>query len=338
MNILRFLVCLGVLILSSKTRADDRSAGSLWAELARNREQLTSAHQEFEVSRTFKTATSTQASTRRIVLDLAGQKWREKTLSGSGDYIQLFDGDQEYRMEEGGNEFERIKRQSKEDTPKPEMYADDAEWGKAVEKERRPCGLPQFPHDCVVLEAPLRTRVHGAGAESSRLAQGVVQVRIDTATGLILSRHSVALIQRTRDQYQADTRFVLKRADFGAPPDATLFHLPSTEMKEVKTLSRWDAAKIRKQLGGKEAPELDATDITGKPVSLAAFKGKVVLLDFWTTWCPPCRADAPSLDKLYRKYGNRDLVIIGVSVSEERPIVEKFLKEHPHDFPVMLTS
>jgi len=67
-------------------------------------------------------------------------------------------------------------------------------------------------------------------------------------------------------------------------------------------------------------------------------KGKTVLLDFWATWCPPCVADAPALDKLYRKYGEKDLMIIGISVNEERDIVEQFLKKHPHTFPVVLTS
>jgi thiol-disulfide isomerase/thioredoxin len=109
-------------------------------------------------------------------------------------------------------------------------------------------------------------------------------------------------------------------------------------MREVKELSRWNAAKIKKQLAGKPAPELAVTDIERKSVALSAFKGKTVLLDFWTTWCPPCRADAPALDKLYRKYREQDLMIVGISVSEERAIVEKFLKEHPHSFPVALTS
>jgi thiol-disulfide isomerase/thioredoxin len=83
---------------------------------------------------------------------------------------------------------------------------------------------------------------------------------------------------------------------------------------------------------------MDVKDIQGKSVSLSAFKGKTVLLDFWTTWYPPCRADAPWLNKLYAKYKDNDLMIIGVPVSEEHSIVEKFLKEHPHGFPVVLTS
>src|SRR5258708_3029649 len=100
----------------------------------------------------------------------------------------------------------------------------------------------------------------------------------------------------------------------------------------------WNAGRIKKQLVGKPAPELEVTDIQGNPVSLSDLKGKTVLLDFWTTWCPPCLADAPALDKLYIKYGGKNLMIVGISVSEERAVVEKFLKKHPHTFPVVLTS
>jgi thiol-disulfide isomerase/thioredoxin len=125
---------------------------------------------------------------------------------------------------------------------------------------------------------------------------------------------------------------------YGAPADAAIFKLPSGDLREVKELSRWDAAKIKKQLSGKTAPELSLTDLKGKPVTLSSLKGKTVLLDFWTTWCAPCRADGPALEKLFRKYGEKDLMIIGISVSEEREMVEKFLNEHPHTYPIALTT
>ena len=68
--------------------------------------------------------------------------------------------------------------------------------------------------------------------------------------------------------------------------------------------------KTRKQLSGKAAPELNVTDMQGKPLTLAAFQGKTVLLDFWTTWCPPCRADGAALDKLHQKYGGKDVMVV----------------------------
>jgi thiol-disulfide isomerase/thioredoxin len=132
--------------------------------------------------------------------------------------------------------------------------------------------------------------------------------------------------------------YSLTKTTYGAVPDATLFKLPESGVHEVKELTRWNVARIKKQLIGKVAPELEVTDLHGNPVSIAELKGKTILLDFWTTWCPPCVADAPALDKLYAKYGGKDLMIVGISVSEEREVVEKFLKKHPHSFPVVLTS
>ena len=91
-------------------------------------------------------------------------------------------------------------------------------------------------------------------------------------------------------------------------------------------------------MAGRVAPELQVTDIQGKAISLAELKGKTVLLDFWTTWCPPCQADAPSISKLNQKYGDKNLAIVGISVDEEREIVEKYLKKHPDSYPVVLSS
>ena len=170
------------------------------------------------------------------------------------------------------------------------------------------------------------------------MVQGSERVIFDLDNGLVLSLRMMQTIDNQRGGYQSDITYKLLRMRYGGPEDVSLFKLPSADMREVKELSRWNASRIKKRLAGNPAPDLQATDMHGKPVSLAAFKGKTVLLDFWTTWCPPCRADAPALDKLYSKYGGRDLMIVGFSVSEDRPIVEKFLKEHPHEFPIVLTS
>jgi thiol-disulfide isomerase/thioredoxin len=170
------------------------------------------------------------------------------------------------------------------------------------------------------------------------MIEGSARMLIDTENGLVLSLHTVETIQGPRGPYQSDVSYGTKRFSYGASGDSSLFKVPSEDMREVKELQRWDAAKIKKQLAGKSAPDLSVVDILGKPLTLSDFKGKTVLLDFWTTWCPPCRADAPALDKLYRKYGDRDLMIVGISVSEDRAVVERFLKDHPHSFPVVLST
>lgn len=106
----------------------------------------------------------------------------------------------------------------------------------------------------------------------------------------------------------------------------------------MSDLAAWNEDRFKKELAGKPAPGLQATDIHGSPVSLAELKGKTVLLDFWTTWCPPCQSDASSLEQLNKKFGSKNLAIIGVSVNEDRATVENYLKKHPHSFPVVLSS
>lgn len=67
------------------------------------------------------------------------------------------------------------------------------------------------------------------------------------------------------------------------------------------------------------APAWTLKDVDGKAVSSDQFKGKVVILDFWATWCPPCRAEIPGYVALQKKYGADGLVIIGISKDEEGP-------------------
>jgi cytochrome c biogenesis protein CcmG/thiol:disulfide interchange protein DsbE len=334
----RFLLLVAALFVLSNAFGET-PAGALWTELKTKREKLPSLHQEFDVSETSRTSRSSRASERRIVVDISQGQWREKSVSGSGARIRIFDGTDLVLMEEHGDEYVRVKRNPKDGDPAPSPYGfGDPDWLKAVETRRQPCGLPGSDHVCVVLDAPLKPWIRaGINGKNSKMLQGSTRVLLDTETGLIISSKTVQLIDNGRSTYQSDTAHTLKRMSFGASPDANLFKLPG-DMREVKELAKWNAAKIGKQLAGKPAPELALTDIQGKPLALTDFKGKTVLLDFWTTWCGPCRADAPALDKLYRKYGEKDLMIVGISVSEERDLVEKFLSQHPHSYPIVLTT
>lgn len=312
---------------------------STWTDLKTKRDTAT-VHQEFEVTRVAKTAHGTQSSKWQLTVDMSQGKWREKSASGSGNSLRIFDGDELLSMEEGGSEYVRVRRHPKDADPVPSPYlASDADWPKAVELERRRCGLSGKDHECVVVEVRLKPWTKSNALNTiTRMVDGSARILADTETGFFLGLRTLENIQSSRSAYQLDTNYVLKRLSFGGTQDASLFRLPSEYLREVKELSPWNAARIRKDLKGRAAPDLALTDIKGQPVVLSALKGKTVLLDFWTTWCPPCRADAPYLDKLYDKYAARDLTIVGISVSEERAVVEQFLKAHPHDFPIVLTT
>jgi len=86
------------------------------------------------------------------------------------------------------------------------------------------------------------------------------------------------------------------------------------------------------------APVFTARDLDGHEVSSASLRGKVVLVNFWATWCPPCRAEIPDLVRLQEKYRDR-LQIIGVSEDESGPeVVRRFAADHQVNYPIVMTT
>ncbi|HSQ35332.1 MAG TPA: TlpA disulfide reductase family protein [Candidatus Binatia bacterium] len=78
---------------------------------------------------------------------------------------------------------------------------------------------------------------------------------------------------------------------------------------------------------GDEAPDFTARDISGQTVKLSALKGKVLLLDFWATWCPPCRVEIPHLLGIHRQFRDKDFVLISVSLDRDLQAARQFVKD-----------
>jgi peroxiredoxin len=125
------------------------------------------------------------------------------------------------------------------------------------------------------------------------------------------------------------------------PVDASAFAIPKnyrefTNSTAVahKQINDIAAAKIQAALQpGTEFPTFSVMDVAGKPLSLALYKGKVVLIDFWATWCLPCRAQIPHLSATYQKYHSQGFDIIGVSLDEGRQKMANFTKENNMTWP-----
>ncbi len=88
---------------------------------------------------------------------------------------------------------------------------------------------------------------------------------------------------------------------------------------------------------GAAAPEIGLSDLSGKAVKLAELKGKVVLVDFWASWCGPCRESLPVLERLSQSYASKGLVVVGVNIDKTPELAREFLSKNKLalSFPVV---
>jgi peroxiredoxin len=84
---------------------------------------------------------------------------------------------------------------------------------------------------------------------------------------------------------------------------------------------------------GAKFPDFNVTDVAGQPISVASSKGKVVLIDFWATWCPPCRAELPDVIATYQKYHAKGFNVIGVSLDDNKAQLLSFIKDQNMTWP-----
>jgi len=89
-----------------------------------------------------------------------------------------------------------------------------------------------------------------------------------------------------------------------------------------------ETKKVQRSLvEGSKFPDFDEKDVTGKPISVANYKGKVVLIDFWATWCGPCVAELPNVLKAYEKHHSKGFEIIGISLDQDQTKLTTFTKQ-----------
>ena len=106
------------------------------------------------------------------------------------------------------------------------------------------------------------------------------------------------------------------------------------------------AKPAESRMSGKPEPELKLKDLSGKDVALADFKGKVVFVNFWATWCDPCRVEIPWLIAMQNKYGDKGFTVVGIAMDEEgktavAPFIEKERfdvggQQLPMNYPILL--
>jgi thiol-disulfide isomerase/thioredoxin len=145
------------------------------------------------------------------------------------------------------------------------------------------------------------------------------------AIGLGAARSSVPSVAKTIPSFPSF-------AHFSSAPHAT----PRPESRLPKAHADSDRV-VRFVKNAQPMPAFLVSDIDGKPVSTAAWKGKVVFINFWATWCPPCRAEVPTLIDLAARYKDR-VQIVGVSLDDGPEEVKAFVKDMGINYPVVMAS
>jgi peroxiredoxin len=88
--------------------------------------------------------------------------------------------------------------------------------------------------------------------------------------------------------------------------------------------------------GGGPPPPLALQDLEGRPHRLEEYRGKVVLINFWATWCDPCRAEMPSMNRLRASLAGRPFAVLAVNLAESETRIRRFMEQVPLEFPVLL--
>ncbi len=182
--------------------------------------------------------------------------------------------------------------------------------------------------------------VDGASAIKGKFPSGETRrVEFDTTTGLPV-RVTIDFAQVLKDKGTPDvdtakTTIEYARIDAIAPGGAETFAWVPPEDASDAGKAPAGAAVETSALVGKPAPDFTLKDLDGKDVHLAELKGHVVVLDFWATWCPPCRAGLPYIDKLHAEFSPRGAKVFGVNEQESAPEVNKFREQTKLSLPVL---
>ena len=121
-----------------------------------------------------------------------------------------------------------------------------------------------------------------------------------------------------------------------APESAT--SAQDTETSEQEDMGNKGSELTPAPVIGHPAPDFTLVDLEGNQVTLSDFRGKVVFVNFWATWCPPCRAEMPEIEAVHQEYKDKGVVVIGVDIAEPESTVRQYVQQGGFSWTFVLDS
>jgi thiol-disulfide isomerase/thioredoxin len=194
--------------------------------------------------------------------------------------------------------------------------------------------LPETGSEILVVgdkDIPCQVFRTAAGNGGQGAADGEKTFWFDPASGLVLQANLKSRMVQQGTQIDQVMTFKLDRFQLNQPVAEEVFSFtPSADTRIVPSLDR---VLNPDSMTGETAADVTFSDLEGNPVQLSEFKGKVVFLDFWATWCGPCKMEMPHIQKLHEEMGG-EVVFLGAS-SEPKAKIEGFLTKNPYSFKIV---